>query len=427
MKTLLCISLGEISTGELSIAISFEGDLPSDKYKCFHIIPWNKKGIMPEERMDRVCAISDNNKPIENMETILNYITTVKPDLIVLFDVFTFEYAQSWTGVNLKRLKSLNIPIASLDEYEYTKAGYVLDYYGMFIKRLPPLLNECDFIIKNCPLTMPPNYGSIYKLGENKNQYYYRVFDSTSNMSPDEKTYIKEKYITQKENKVILVTTSEWEVKGAYSFSAQNKLISWLGRIIYNYVGCLGEKVTILHIGSGKWDFTMNDSNIEYVYYEGLESSIYNKVLQAVDLYITFNVVSITLSKAIFAGIPALVLNNKKIIDFENLKGKLKEKPEWYQDMAEEVKKVYPFSASMFGWSSFLKEVLTDNIYEMAYEKVDMFHMGNTVKKLQDLLYNEKAKEECLANRNRFYNEYFKIPKADKLLDNLFQDNIDNK
>ena len=117
---------------------------------------------------------------MQNREIVVDIICTINPDLIILFDIFTFEYAQNWTGCNTDFLKSLRIPFASIDEYEYTLTNYKIDYYGVFVKRLPDLLSKCDFVLKNCPLSMPK-----YSVGllDEKKCSYYREFEKLNRIS----------------------------------------------------------------------------------------------------------------------------------------------------------------------------------------------------------------------------------------------------
>lgn len=425
MKKILNIALGEISTGELGIALAFAKNLSRAKYDNYFLVPDEKQHIMGKVEYGHVMTVSRSQTPVENHEIIMKYIQANDFDAMVLFDIFTFEYSQDWTGINFDIIRSLGIPIISLDEYEYTKAGYKLDYYGIFVKRLPALLEKCDFIIKNCPLSMIENHDKCFAQGLKKNEYYYRVFDTMNRISEEEKQEIREKYIyskTGKRNaKIVCLTTSEWEIKGAYAFSCQNTLASWLGNILHEYLKELDEDITLLHLGAENWTIAAQDGQVSYVHYDSFPVDVFERVIQSADLFVTYNLISITLSKAMLFGVPALVLNNSKIIEFDRLKDKLRERPLWYQKMALEVKKVYPFTASMFGWKNFLKFILTDNAYVNTFKSVDMFNYQKTKEILRSMIFDNDMRKQILEDNEKFIKNYKKVRSAEDVLDDIMQ------
>ncbi|SES84934.1 DUF6365 family protein [[Clostridium] polysaccharolyticum] len=422
MKKLLYIVVGEISTGELSIALSFESNLDKEKYCSHFIVPDGKTAVMKKEKTFPTFTISREKSRSENREFLLNLIKEQQYDLILLFDVFIFEYAQGWTGLNMEELMELGIPIMSLDEYEYTKAGYQLDYYGMFRKKLPPLLEQCDYVIKNCPLTMTSGPETSLWQGEKKNEFYYRIFNLRERVSDKERQEIRKKYAkADGKSKIVFLTTSQWELQGAYSFAAQNRVMKWLGIMVFEYLKLLDEDITLLHVGSSVNNIPAKEGKVTYVYYDGLPVNEFEKVLQSVDLYVTFNLVSITLSKAIMFGIPSLVFNNAKIIDYMRLEKKVQEMPEWYQEMAKDVKKVYPFTASMFGWNYFLKTVLEDNPYVETFERVEFFSIRKTVEKLRCMLFEELLRDELREKNKRFISQYESLLSSNEILNAIFE------
>lgn len=422
MKKLLYIVVGEISTGELSIALSFESNLDKDKYCSHFIVPDGKTGVMNKEKEFPTFTISREKSRGENREFLLSLIKEEKYDLILLFDVFIFEYAQGWTGLNMEDLMELGIPIVSLDEYEYTKAGYQLDYYGMFLKKLPHLLEQCDYVIKNCPLTMTEGPETSLWQGEKKNEFYYRIFNLRERVSDKERQEIRKRYAkADDKTKVVFLTTSQWELQGAYSFAAQNRVVKWLGLMVFEYLKLLDEDITLLHVGSSVDNIPAKEGKVTYIRYDGLPVNEFEKVLQSVDLYVTFNLVSITLSKAVMFGIPSLVFNNAKIIDYARLERKVQEMPEWYQKMARDVKKVYPFTASMFGWNHFLKTVLEDNPYVETFERVEFFSIRKTVEKLRNILFEESLRDELKEKCENFINQYETLLNSNEILNAIFE------
>lgn len=413
MRKILNIVLGDMSTGELGIALSFVKGQSPNKYKYSFLIPKDKVGIIDNPNIT-IYSISKDKEPIQNQRIIDEIIDSVSPDIIILFDAFTFEYSQSWTGYNMRILKEKGIPIASIDEYEYTRTDYKLDYYGIFVKKLPDLLSQCDFVLKNCPLNMP-------KAASDSNVYYYRAISDLPLMSDAQKKEYRNKIIGSDDNdsKIVFFTTSAWEVEGAYSFACQNELAKWLGPILFNYLCELDTKITLLHIGKEKWTLESN-SQVKYVHIDSLPTEDFEQYIQVSDLFITYNIVSISLSKAIMFNIPSIVLNNRKIIEFNKLTAKLAERPMWYQNMAHAVKKVYPISASLFGWFSFLRKVLEDNPYVDTFDVAQVFNYGSTLKLIDKALNDRVYQNNILDRQTSFIEKYNDIPDAQQIMDRIF-------
>ena len=416
MKKILNIALGDMSTGELGIALAFIKDQNPEWYSNCLLIPEEKNRILKNSNFN-VFLLSKEKSPRLNREIVADVIRKINPDLIILFDIFTFEYAQNWTGCNTDFLKSLGIPLASIDEYEYTLSNYKVDYYGMFVKRLPDLLSKCDFVLKNCPLSMPK-----YSVGipYDKNYFYYRVFEKLNRISLEERRHIRKKYfgVDDDNAKVVFFTTSLWEVSGAYSFSCQNTLAEWLGPIVYHYLNDLESNVVLFHVGAENWELH-SDGRLKYVHFDSLKTVDFDRVIQAADLFLTYNIVSISLSKAVLYGVPSLVLNNQKVIEFGKLENAMKKRPIWYQTMAHQVKKVYPFAASLFGWSNFLRMCLTDNAYLDSFDIANVFNYKATTEQFHNLLYNSAYRADVQDRMERFADRYYKIASPEDVLHNI--------
>lgn len=420
MKKVLAVALGELSTGELVIAHSFAKSLDLSKYYMDYLIPVDKDSFLKKNSEFKVYTISPDCEAIKNQRDIISLIKVNNYDLIILFDAFTMEYAQTWTGINMDILKTLNIPIASLDEYNYIDAGYRLDYYGIFVKRLPNILSKVDIIFKNCPLSMPNSKNEEIKLSEKKGQFYYQAIRETKKLDRDRIYNIRKEYVKNDE-KIVFLTFSKWELDGAYSFASQSTLCKYLLPLIYNYLTELDVEICLIHVGASCWNESeFKNPKIKYIHYKSLPIDIFEEKLQSSDLFITYNLVSITLTKAIELGVNSIVLNNDKIIDFKVLEKRCMEKPLWYQNMAKDVKKIYPFTASMFGWNHFLKSIMKGNIYMDTFERVQAFNTEQVLFAFDELLYSDGG-IKLLNNIKEFKIELSTIPNANEALDKAFQ------
>ena len=416
MKKILHFALGDISNGELTIAQNFINNLSENKYNNSIIIPTLKKELFSNVNCN-IFQISKDFTPKHNRNEIEQIIKNFCPDLIILFDVYTFEYSKNWTGCNLNFLKSFKIPIATLDEYDYENTDYKIDYYGLFVRKLPNLIDKCDYILKNCPLNVPNEKNIL-----SPNAFYYKVFSKTTQLKEKEKEEIRRAIfnISNDNLKIVTLVTSTWEVQGAYAFSNQTKLANWLGPIIFHYLCDTKEDLILVHIGKENWNLTSSNT-VKYIHFENLDPIKFEKVIAASDLFVTYNLVSISLSKAIMLNTPAIVLNNQKIIDFSRFSEILKERPLWYQRMAQSICKVYPFHASLFGWKNFLTPHLKNNPYLNIFPIVDVFNYNSTLKTIKNVLSDNSYRENIIKKEQFFKEEYYNnLLTPENILDDIF-------
>jgi hypothetical protein len=176
---------------------------------------------------------------------------------------------------------------------------------------------------------------------------------------------------------------------------ALSNLLCWIPKIIMNYFTMLEGKITIIHVGPADWGQEISlTKNINYHYFNDLKSEEFDNFLSASDVFLTTNIISSTLAKAVYASVPSIVLQNSKLVKFNNLSSALLKMPLWYQEMAENVKIAYPFRLFPFGWFNFLKAVLNNNPYNDTIVQTCIFQEKKTVNLLQTYLFNKKDRAE---------------------------------
>lgn len=379
MKTVLIIAISEISAGELNIAYEFIKRLDKNIFKLGLIFNKKYQHLVPMDENINLLMISSEESNVFNRNKIISYFNEFSVDYFILSDPFTIEYSYPWSGIRFKDVKKYNVPIIALDEYDYTNAGYSLDYYGGLVQRLPNLVEQCDYVIKDCPI----NHGE-----DNEREYHFSLYNGFKSEKYN-KCELRLKYHFKEEQKIIFYVDSSWENINAHNIGALTKLTNQKPFLLQNYIRDIGEEITIIHIGNKKWDVIVNEK-LNYIYYENVPEKIFNELLQLSDIFFTFNIVSITLSKAVYMEIPSIVFTNDKILNFSNLQRKLLQLPDWYREIANDIKMVYPFKASSFGWNKFLSCVLCGNPYLETFIMVQAFKYDEVIKRINNLLFNEQ-------------------------------------
>jgi hypothetical protein len=190
--------------------------------------------------------------------------------------------------------------------------------------------------------------------------------------------------------------------------------------MLQNYLTALGKPVVVVHVGPNPWG-PLPEGLVRYHHFANLVPSEFDQYLLSADLFITLNVVSVTLSKAVYGGVPSLVLQNRKLIEFEGLSKQLRQMPEWYQAMASEVKVAHPFRAGTLGWYRFLETVLADNPYTGTYAEAQLFRYTDVITQLNQYLYDDAAIAALKARQADYVERVLSLPTPNQIMDEVLK------
>jgi hypothetical protein len=409
MIRLIFIVISELSSGELTIAYEFANRLSKDKYEIHFLIP-EKNRFFFDNTGIKTFTLSIWGNPETNLRLFSEFVDQVKPDFFIASDVYTMEYAWKWSGLDFTKLREFGIPIVSIDEYEYHNSGYNVDYYGGIIKISPPIIDQCDFLICNCPLNV--------RRSSRENIKYFSLYGQRLTQDESQKEVIRKRLNIGPGEKIIFIANSKWETLNVYRLPALGMFLKWVPILLQNYLYTLNSKITIIHVGPNPWPEVQSDL-IHYNYFNNLPPVDFDSYLLTANLFITLNMVSVTLSKAIFGTVPSIVLQNHKIINFQQLESRVSQMPDWYQTMAEEIKMAYPFRAGIFGFYQFLKPILKDNEYVDTFIEVPLFKMSEVISTLQKYLFDEPAINELKVRQLAYVDNILKLPTPDDIMQEL--------
>lgn len=400
LKKLMVIALGMLSNGEITIAMEVLRRVKDKNVEiCFVLHEKVSKQVVANGF--RVVLINSKSH-LENRAYFLKAVEEFKPDLLLCADVFTMDFSATWSGIDLDVLKSTGIPVGSFDEYEWESTHFIQDYSGKLARMKGELITNCDFLIRPCPVNRPEHSNSkniincsLFEIGNLLDTYKKDIMN---------KANWRESLRIPKEAKVIMIVNSTWEyVEVGRSFESA-RLIEWVPKIIYNYLMELNMPLTVLHVGGKEWSF-VEDNRIDYRHFINVNPSEYNRMINCADLFCSTNLISVTLSRAALCGVPVVLLQNDKHINFNKLNTVVSRMPDWYQQMAKEVKEVTPFKMFPWGWFRFLEPVMMNNTYGDLFDRAPIFEPKKCVNALRRSLADEGHIEDIRTKRD----EYIKL------------------
>lgn len=412
MKKILVVALGMLSNGEITIAIEVLRRISKQDAKiCFVIHEKMSKAVLANG-FQAVLLKSDSIE--ENLTYFRETVKTFQPDFFLCADVFTMDFSATWSGISFDELKAFGIPIGTFDEYEWESTHFLQDFAGVPMRMKSELITKSDFLIRPYPVNRP-------ETTENKKIINCSLLDIDSELEAYKrniarKTEWKTHMEIKEDSKVVLIVNSPWEYVEVGRSLESVRLLEWIPKIIQQYLSTLKIPITVLHVGGRKWTGT-EELQLDYKHFSNVPSEEYNRMIHCADLFCGTNMISVTLSRAILCGIPTVLFQNDKVIDFERLEVILDRMPAWYVQMAKEVKKVMPFKVFPWGWYRFLEPVMRNNKYEELFDIAPVFKPQKCMEVIRRSLLDEEHKKMVAGNLDEYIQQLKQLEPSSKILE----------
>jgi hypothetical protein len=383
---ILVLAMGQLSNGEMTIAHSCMRDLDPARFHVRFVS--HARGADYLTKLGAVATGVDGLDPVRNRAAVRRLVEEFRPQLLVCADVYTLDYGSTWSGVDFSWLRTFGLPIATFDEYDWEDGDFLWDTADSSRRVNPGLVRGCDLLIRPCPLSDPdkphPPHMSSRPPAEVIRCRLIPRRESPSMSRADWRAALN----LRDSDRVVFTVNSSWEYVNVSMSPHVARLIEWMPRISAELLASVAEPLTVVHVGPRPW-IASPPRSLDYRHFEGLPPDLYQATTHYADLFFGTNATSITLSNAVMAGTPSVLLHNPRPIDFGRLGEVLPRMPQWYQDMAADVMSSSPFRVFPWGWTHFLENVLhRENPYLTTFAQAPVFVPAKTLATLNGLLFD---------------------------------------
>lgn len=398
IRRLLFLGLGHLSNGDISIAADFARQLQPDRFQVRFVTAAATASYV------RAAGLTvhplESRDPQRNLEAFDQLVASFRPDLLVAADAFTLDYSAAWSGLSVALLRQrYDVALASFDQYDYPAADYVVDFYGGHRTRFPRLLDVCDLQIRNSPLNRPvPGEPGVIVT---------RMVCGGSSPLPVTRPH--------PDPPTVFLTNSRWEYVNVVRSPAMTQLMRSAPMIIHSHLAALGRPLRVVHVGPVPWEFPVAP-HLDYRYAPRLAPPEFRAQLAGADLYVTTNAVSVTLTEAVLAGVPSLLLDNHKLLDVAML-NRNGSAPAWLTQAAPDLAVAYPFRVYPWGWHAFLKPVLSDNPYVDCFLSAGLFERHRVLRAMTELLDDATVRARLAERQAALLHCLDQLPPAGDALD----------
>jgi len=177
----------------------------------------------------------------------------------------------------------------------------------------------------------------------------------------------------------------------------------------------LRDKVCLLHVGKQKISYNSTGSVI-YKNVKSMDSELYEKCIVSCDVFMSFNAVSVSLSRAILNRVPSVLMVNEKVLNFEMLEETVQKLPQKYGDIVRRIRIAYPFYASTFGWRKFINPIVENNDYYELFKTVPVFSFSKMKTAIAESLDYERYYSDKTEKLDDYIRLLMQLESPDKIM-----------
>ncbi|WP_254490306.1 DUF6365 family protein [Bacillus thuringiensis] len=363
-----------------------------------------------------VANVTSLTKGLRQKEVIKQIIDSFQPDAIVLADYHNL-FLES-PIIDLDYLLNLHIPCFSIDSLAWGSEDRLLENklfknanYNSLKKRslikLPKIPSQFK-LIRTCPVNSCKE--------DNEKIISVKLYKEALQVDEERKMKIRAQLGCGEQDKLIMIAKSSWanllvkmrlmekkqynDAKFSYEYILQE--------LLSLYLQDFPNQTNIKLIGVSdetKFVSMKNGGKIEFISLPFLHLEEYEQLLLSCDLFITDNITSCSMGKAVFGKIPVISLVNH--MGYEELRAQRYSLNPTLKSIIEKWNYIipnglYPFLVFPNGWHKELAPLMEKNDYFNCVHTCEIFDLRKTSKTIFNMLYS-KTEIEKLKKMQQLY------------------------
>lgn len=407
-RTVLFIVTSFWAFGELAIAAEFARRMAGTGYRPLFLIPPSHRGHMADTGLEYQVMVPGAGKI--NRIQLLDIAHTRKPAMVVLADFMNFDFCDRHYGLRRKDLDAFDCPIGTFDDFTWGREGAWLDTYGFKAKYEGDItLDGLSFRLRPCPLNNP-----LDETGPGV--WAYPLLEDLDDVPTEQRAAISAELGLKGDRPVVMVTGATWQRMHA-AYPRVTAYVEASHRMLERLLERLLPHADVLAVGP---QLVFHDRNPDGFHALGpVEPHRFRRLIQAVDLHISNNIVSVSLHRLALRGIPSVVLMNSLNKRSGRLRWEIPEPPaltEYAQRIVDGIDYLYPCRMFPVGWYHFLRSLLEGNPFTSVVEHVETFDEDASAAAILPLLSDGPQRTRLAEAREAYLEALRKLPDVDTIL-----------
>lgn len=367
-------------------------------------------------------------------DTVQEAIDSFHPDGVILADAHLLDLESE--VIDLDALLAAGISCATQDSLAFHPQARELKnmwicqedeqlFHGRFKSQtLIRALPETMHVFRPCPVHAP-GYTTerITPL---------RIYNRSMPIGTERRRDLRHQLgVESDEERVIMLAKASWGtinlryrlIKAGRQDVLSYTYETFLSDLLSHYLSRIEVPVTVMSVTSQakRMEEVKRSGHIRFLAVPPMEANAFGEFQQACDLYVTDNIPSSAMAKAVFSDVPALVLLNTRLTGTQD--GSPLDVPadlKLTDEQAMLIQKwnhllpggIYPFYLYPNGWIRELEPFLTNNPYCDALVKAEMYAIEETTDTFTAALSDAGERESIQARQQTYIDQVLSLPDA---------------
>lgn len=396
--------------GELAIACEFAKRLNHTGVKVHFLVPPTHQKTMQSWGFCFTTFFVRSR--VLNVILLKDIEIRLRPRVVILADFLNYNFCEAHYGLTYEDLKIFSGRIGTFDDFDWVKTKDFMDTYGFKAKRFAEIdIRKYGFSLCPCPIVNPIG-------AERENTICYRLTDKKLPYCINKTDMYKRKLSIPVGRKLIIYTNAVWQdnykkYKDVREFVEVNQMLFW--HLIEN----LAKEYTILCIGKESFYRKQNDN---IIFIDSVSPDIFDQYLLAADLFLSRNIVSTSLARAVLSGIPCVCIQNsvhfKRDAKYESdLVMSLKN--EFVKEQLSKLQRSYKYRMFPVGWYYFLQNICDNNPYFETFYQVEQYDIEQTMNTILSLLESKTTYDRLRMKLEKYEIILNHLPHIDEITECL--------
>jgi len=407
-RTALFIVTSFWAFGELAIAVEFARRMAGTGWRPLFLIPPTHRRLIADAGLDYQVMVPGAGKL--NRIQLLDIQHVHRPELVVLADFMNFDFCDRHYGLHRSDLEAFECPLGTFDDFTWGREGAWLDTYGFKAKYEGDItLDGLSFRLRPCPLNNP-----LDETGPDV--YAYPMLEDLSDVPTGQRAAVRAELGLRRDRPVVMVTGATWQRMHA-AYPRVTAYVDASHRMLERLLERLLPYADVLAVGP---QLVFHDRSPDGFHPLGqLEPDRFRRLIQAVDLHISNNIVSVSLHRLALRGIPSVVQMNSLNKRSGKLRWEIPDPPvltEYARRVVDGIDYLYPCRMFPVGWYHFLRSLLEGNPFTDVVEHVETFDEEAALAAIVPLLGDGAQRTRLAEAREAYLEALRKLPDVDTIL-----------
>jgi hypothetical protein len=407
-RTVLFIVTSFWAYGELTIAVEFAQRMTGSGFRPLFLIPPSHRRLIAEAGLAYQVMIPGSGK-INRIQ--LHDIAHVhRPALVVLADFLNFDFSDRHYGLHRSDLAVFDCPIGTFDNFSWGREGAWLDTYGFKAKYEGDItVDGLSFRLRPCPLNNP--------LDEVAPEVYpYPLLADLTDVARTERAQVRSELGLTGDRPVVLVTGATWQEMHA-AYPQVTGFVAACDAMLERLLSSLLPHADVLAVGP---QLVFRDRVPDGFYPLGpVAPDRFRRLIQAVDLHIANNLISVSLHRLALGGIPSVSLVNslhKRNGRTRRASAAAPAITESVLRTVEDVDYLYPCRMFPVGWYHFLDSLLAGNPFGDLVAQVEIFDEDAALAAIVPMLTDGPERDQLAEVREAYLKTLHTLPEVGSIL-----------